>query len=241
MNGIGFDKRVVRSQDDARLREKIFSDGRLAGCALTYTGKNLTIGIGHMVVKGRILAFDAAETVASDTTEAAGYGRLKLVIDLSQTASETTFTQYAWDWDYAATNSFPALTQDDINDGTHTDYEMIICIVQFSSSNIASIVTQMELSTVGAGLLVPSLSLPTTGYAGSGPYTINITATGVATTETKVYDLIPVYSSTAATRALQKTAWGLLDLVTISAANTLALTLTAVPVTAVPFAVKEMV
>ena len=102
-----FDKRVALT--GRRLREKIISDGRLAGCDLH---KNLTIGIGHMVVKGRILAFDAAETSISDTTEAAGYGRLKLVIDLSQTASETEFT-HSWDWDYAATNSFPALTQDD--------------------------------------------------------------------------------------------------------------------------------
>ena len=241
MNGIGFDKRMVRSQDDARLREKIFSDGRLAGCALTYTGKNLTIGIGHMVVKGRILAFDAAETVASDTTEAAGYGRLKLVIDLTQTASETEFAQYAWDWDYAATNSFPALTQDDINDGTHTEYEMIICIVQFSSSNIASITSDMAQAVVGAGLLWDGLSLPTTGYSGAGPYTKAFTVTGALTDTTKRYTLFPDWSSTAATRALEKTAWNLVDDYDITEANTLTITVTAVPATAVPFSLKEVV
>ena len=182
MNGIGFDKRVVRSQDDARLREKIFSDGRLAGCALTYTGKNLTIGIGHMVVKGRILAFDAAETVASDTTEAAGYGRLKLVIDLSQTASETEFTQYAWDWDYAATNSFPALTQDDINDGTHTDYEMVICIVRFTSSNISSITSQMATVSLTAPSTDFTATLSTTWTGASAPYSQNVTVTGLTGT-----------------------------------------------------------
>lgn len=89
------------------------------------------------------------------------------------------------------------------------------------------------------GLLVTGLSLPTSGYSGTGPYTINITATGVATTATKVYELIPVFSATAATRALEKTAWNLIDRATISATNTLALTLTAVPTTAVTFAVKE--
>ena len=89
------------------------------------------------------------------------------------------------------------------------------------------------------GLLVTGLSLPTSGYSGSGPYTISITATGVATTAIKVYELIPVFSATAATRALEKAAWNLIDLVTISSANTLGLTLTAVPTTAVPFVVKE--
>ena len=96
------------------------------------------------------------------------------------------------------------------------------------------------LGAVASGLLV-SLTLPTTGYSGTGPYTIALTATGVATTASKRYMLIPIWSSTAATRALEKIAWNLVDDYTISATDTLTLTLTAVPVTAVSFSIKEVV
>lgn len=150
MNGIGFDKRIARDWDDARLREKIISDGILSGCALTYSGIYLYIGTGHMIVDGRLIAFDESETIPSETTAADGYGRLRLVIDLSQTASETTFTQGSWDWDYSETNSgWPALTQEDINDGTHTTYELEICVVSFSSSNISGVVSQVANAAAG--------------------------------------------------------------------------------------------
>lgn len=63
---------------------KILGDGKVRGCTLSYSGANLTIAKGHMVAKGRLIAFDNAETIASETTAANGYGRLKLSIDLSQ-------------------------------------------------------------------------------------------------------------------------------------------------------------
>lgn len=99
--------------------------------------------------------------------------------------------------------------------------------------------------TAGTDYLAPginvSLTLPTTGYSGTGPYTIALTATGAVTTSTKRYILMPDWNSTAATRALEKKAWNLVDDYEISAADTLTLTLTAVPATAVSFSLKEVV
>jgi len=144
INGITFDKRIVKSRDDARIREKMLSDGILAGCDMTYSGKDLTIGVGYFLIKGRELEVSQPETVPSNTTEPNGYGRLRLVLDLAAEPSETVFTQYRWEWDYQAANSgWPALTQDDINDGTHTEYEAVICIVSFASSNISGVVSQI--------------------------------------------------------------------------------------------------
>ena len=91
------------------------------------------------------------------------------------------------------------------------------------------------------GLLVGSLSLPTSGYSGSGPYTKTFTVTGASTDTGKRYLLIPDWSSTAATRALEKTAWNLIDDYEITAADTLTVTVTAVPATAVSFSLKEVV
>lgn len=91
------------------------------------------------------------------------------------------------------------------------------------------------------GLLIPSLSLPTSGYTGTGPYTKTFTVTGATTDAGKRYLIIPDWSSTAATRALQKAAWNLVDDYDITAADTLTVTVTAVPATAVPFSLKEVV
>lgn len=143
MNGIFFDLRTLRAVDLGAIFGKIIGDGKVRGCTLSYSGANLTIAKGHMVAKGRLIAFDNAETIASETTAANGYGRLKLSIDLSQAASGTSFAQALFSWDYAATNSFPALTQNDINDGTNTAYQVEICRVSFYNSTISGIVSQI--------------------------------------------------------------------------------------------------
>ena len=100
----------------------------------------------------------------------------------------------------------------------------------------------MEAGIAGAyGLLVTGLSLPTSGYSGSGPYTKAFTVTGASTDAGKRYLLIPDWSSTAATRALEKAAWNLIDDYDITETNKLTITVTKVPVTAVSFSLKEVV
>ena len=148
MNGIFFDLRTLRAVDLGAIFGKILGDGKVRGCTLSYSGANLTIAKGHMVAKGRLIAFDNAETIASETTSANGYGRLKLSIDLSQAASGTSFAQALFSWDYADTNSFAALTQNDINDGTNTAYQVEICRVSFYNGTISGIVSQIGGSAV---------------------------------------------------------------------------------------------
>lgn len=143
MNGIFFDLQTVRARDLGATFGGILSDGKLSGCALSYSGVNLTIARGYYIAKGRLIEIDSAETLQTTTTAANGYGRLRLVIDLSIAASESSFTQGKFEWDYASTNSFPALTQNDINDGTNTAYQVEICRVSFANSQITGIVSQI--------------------------------------------------------------------------------------------------
>ena len=143
MNGIFFDLQTVRARDLGAAFGGILSDGKLSGCALSYSGVNLTIARGYYIAKGRLIEIDSAETLQTTTTAANGYGRLRLVIDLSIAASESSFTQGKFEWDYATTNSFPALTQNDINDGTNTAYQVEICRVSFANSQITGIVSQI--------------------------------------------------------------------------------------------------
>ena len=143
MNGIFFDLQTVRARDLGAAFGGILSDGKLSGCALSYSGVNLTIARGYYIAKGRLIEIDSAETLQTATTAANGYGRLRLAIDLSIAASESSFTQGKFEWDYASTNSFPALTQNDINDGTNTAYQVEICRVSFANSQITGIVSQI--------------------------------------------------------------------------------------------------
>lgn len=159
MNGIFFDLQTVRARDLGAAFGGILSDGKLSGCALSYSGVNLTIARGYYIAKGRLIEIDSAETLQTATTAANSYGRLRLVIDLSIAASESSFTQGKFEWDYATTNSFPALTQNDINDGANTAYQVEICRVSFANSQITGIVSQIgnaELKVAGVSRLTPS-------------------------------------------------------------------------------------
>ena len=117
-------------------------------------------------------------------------------------------------------------------------------LVTGTGGAVATATPAQVLAAIGAakpGLYVSGLTLPTTGYTGTGPYTIDITATGVVTTAGKCYYIDAVFSDTDATRELEQTAWNLIIDRKISAANTLRLKLSAVPATAVTFYVKEVV
>lgn len=161
MNGITFEQRIVRALDDARLYESLYEDGILRGCALTYAGAGVTIAPGALVVCGRQIAFDSAETFTASPTYSNGYGRLKLTIDLAQAPSDSSFTQGSIAWQYASTNSFAALVQEDVNNGTDTDYEIEICRVKFASGNVSEILTEIGSVGIIRGLFGLGLSLTT--------------------------------------------------------------------------------
>lgn len=205
MNGIFFDLRTLRAVDLGAIFGKIIGDGKVRGCTLSYSGANLTIAKGHMVAKGRLIAFDNAETIASETTSANGYGRLKLSIDLSQAASGTSFAQALFSWDYADTNSFAALTQNDINDGTNTAYQVEICRVSFYNGTISGIVSQIGGSAVNmaehthdyaAKSQTKTASLTVEGWeedAANAVWTQTVSVTGVTANSNIIVSPAPDY------------------------------------------------
>ena len=192
MNGIFFDLQTVRARDLGAAFGGILSDGKLSGCALSYSGVNLTIARGYYIAKGRLIEIDSAETLQTATTAASGYGRLRLVIDLSIAASESSFTQGKFEWDYATMNSFPALTQNDINDGTNTAYQVEICRVSFANSQITGIVSQI-------GNAVPSY-IPDPSDIGAQPARLTFTSKSIATSawaSNTTYDDYPYRAAVA--------------------------------------------
>ena len=179
MNGITFEQRNVRALDDARLYESLYEDGKLRGCVLTFSGPGLTISKGAYIVKGRVIAIDSDTTYTAAPTYSNGYGRLKLTLDLAAAPSESSFTQGSIAWQYASTNSFSALVQNDINNGSDSDYEIEICRVKFVAGSISEIVSQVGgaallrgiLGTgeaLAAGASLDTLLTPGAYYADSG-------------------------------------------------------------------------
>jgi hypothetical protein len=204
INGITFDLRNVSAKDDARVREKTLSNGILHGCALTHSGKNLTVGVGHFMAAGREIEVSQAETVASDTTEANGYGRLRFVIDLSVEPSETIFTQFRWEWDYQAANTgWPALVQEDINGGGE-EYEIAFAIVSFTSGNISSVVSQLPTGEItvntAAAPALGTLAHNTEYRCTNGSITTapTLTIAAIASTSTQFYAAV-IYKSPGTT------------------------------------------
>ena len=133
IRGITFVEQKVKPQDDGRLYQAIFNDGILYGCTFSSSGFTLTMGAGHIIASGRQIKVSAAQNFplsgASD-----GYGRVLLVIDLSKTATETSFDQVYTLIQYAdSLSGFPELTAEDINASGST-YQLPLAVCSLSSA-----------------------------------------------------------------------------------------------------------
>lgn len=153
INGIVFDNRYVRSKDMAVALQSAIPDGICTGCSLTYQGAVLTIGTGFMIAAGRLIQVIASETFSM--SQASGYARIKLVIDLSNESTTDTFEQAYFAVEYAqALTGFSELIQGDINAGSDLIYEMEVCILTLETSGISgferqNIHTGTDMITVG--------------------------------------------------------------------------------------------
>ena len=151
--GVTFAKQKVAPSDDALIRRAILPDGKLSGCAISYSGSTLTMASGHLMVCGRQIRHPSAQNWAVvDATS--GFARLVLTIDLTRTASKEVFDQVTTAIEYAsAEDGFVELEQSDIN-VSGTRYQVTLCVVSLGTGGITGIVTQLEKSAAdGSGAL----------------------------------------------------------------------------------------
>ena len=142
IRGITFVDQKVKPQDDGRLYQAIFDDGILYGCAFSSSGFTLTMGAGHIIACGRQIKVSAAQNFplsgASD-----GYGRVLLVIDLSKTATETSFDQVYTLIQYSdSISGFPEVTAEDINAAGRI-YQLPLAVCSLSSAGITDITKRL--------------------------------------------------------------------------------------------------
>lgn len=119
---VTFEGQHIAPSDDAAVWASGLTDGILSGCALTKNGASLTIAAGKIVAAGRVARVDNARTFALASS---GYDRLVLTIDLSK---QDVAEQVALDIQHSSSQTFPALTQDDINNNG-TVYQTEICLI----------------------------------------------------------------------------------------------------------------
>jgi len=135
----------------------LLADGVLRGMSMSASGSVLTVGAGYLMACGRIIGNDA--DLAVNVSATSGYARITLVIDLSGAATETTFSQVYLRTDLASeVSGFPALVQDDINDGVSTTYELALAVLALDSSGIVSVDSQIATAPlrIKMGTAVPT-------------------------------------------------------------------------------------
>lgn len=149
IRGVTFDNQEVAAADHGLLFEAFSTDGILNGCAISFSGANITMAAGYLLIAGRLIQNTAAMTLTASGSGA--YSRLVAVIDTTLPATTESFQQVSFRLDYAATpDGFAALTQDDINGGTGNTYEAALVVFAMSGANVSSIYAGPYMSSVMA-------------------------------------------------------------------------------------------
>lgn len=124
---IGFDSSTATAADQANIYAAL-ADGRLAGCAVTYAGGAVGVAKGYLIAHGRLI-----ENTSALSVSVSGTGVAQVILTVQLGAADTVTVAYRTAETEAA---LPDLVQDDINDGTHSKYEMEIALVDLAENTL---------------------------------------------------------------------------------------------------------
>lgn len=126
---VTFEGKHIAPSDDGAVWAASVTDGISSGCALTRSGSSLSMAVGKIIAAGRTARVDEDKTFALSSS---GYDRLVLTIDMSKSIAQ----RVALDIENSATlTGFPALVQNDINNGG-MKYQFVVCIIDIAGSGI---------------------------------------------------------------------------------------------------------
>lgn len=174
IKGINFDNQSLRPADDGVLYQGLLSDGRLAGCGVSHSGTNVSIASGWLVIGGRLIRIVSTQTLPL-SEEYSGYGMIAIQVDLTGTATESTFTQVGFDVRYSTSLDDLTLTQGNINAGSDTLYEACIGIFELANGNILSTQRTLPLAKT-ANIRTTQITIPSISSAGGS---VDVTVPGV--------------------------------------------------------------
>ncbi len=176
--GATFDNQRVKAKNDGAIYQRIFTDGALWGCAVTFTSDAVNVAAGEIMCGGRVIVNDS-DTSIPVVSPPDGYIRVRLRIDLSSVATPTDFQQVTTPYDTSATPSFPDLVQEDINDpGGGNVYEMELGVFLATGGAITGAVQTMKGSdTEGTVALGYTTAFPETSSSATAREIVIPTAT----------------------------------------------------------------
>ena len=151
LTGITFANQKITPSDDGRLYGAMLADGILTGCGITFAAATLSVAAGSLLIGTRELR-TSGETL-SVTGATSGYARVIIDIDLTRSATKTSFEQAQFQIQYAASlDAFAALEQQDINTaGTH--YQAAFCVLSLGTAGITGVVSSLASARVGVAQL----------------------------------------------------------------------------------------
>lgn len=151
LRGVNFTQQRMTPADLGRIFETLFSDGIIQGCAMSYGSATFSVASGYLVAGGKLLCVPSAiSRIINQATS--GYARLLLTIDLTRTATITSFEQAELTVEYSATSGgFPSLTQSDVN-GAGTVYQIVLAVVSLGAAGITGIVEMLQPAAIHGGL-----------------------------------------------------------------------------------------
>ena len=140
--GITFAGQNVTPKNDGGLYQAHYGDGILWGCSMAISGDDLVIQSGEFIMGGRVVQVDGATSVdLSGRQNNTGYIQVIMNADMTQAEGSQWYTSFV----ESATTTFPALTQDDINDNGDL-YQLELAVIEVSGGNLTSIYSSLRLS-----------------------------------------------------------------------------------------------
>lgn len=126
ISGVTFTGCHVSARDHGVLFSGILPDGVLRGCEVTYSGGVAAVSPGYIIACGRVIEVESTTAVAVSGTV---YSQIVLTVD----ASTPTFSLSAVS---GSSTTFPALTQEDINDGSSTTYQIELAVIDIAGNSV---------------------------------------------------------------------------------------------------------
>lgn len=149
IKGLFFEKQPISSKGLGAFSRKVLSDGIVQDCDFAYSGVNVTIQPGYLMICGRLCHLPAETTKTLDGITS-GYARLIACADLSKEATKTSCEQAYFTVDYSSTeDGFSILTQGDINMDDSL-YQTEFAILELSGGVINGVVMSMRQSMLNA-------------------------------------------------------------------------------------------
>lgn len=186
IEGIVYDLQNIAANDMA----KIFwmwggkRDGIIYGCDMTYTSSAINLAAGYFSARGHLTKLSGVTSVDLPTVSSGTlYCNLVYQIDLSQTASQNSFTQGTFEILTNAT-AYPVPTQEDL-DSSGTIYQMSFAKFILGTTGI----TTWSPNTAAYNEWVDDVSVPVSGWSSAWPYTQSIALDTTTAAASPIWDI----------------------------------------------------